>query len=138
MISVSQKLEHIEHILEINLAESFLVNNDGVVISVKIPFEFEGDPLHVYIEHDYDKFSVNDGGYVAGLLFSLDHHEENSELLRITEYLCRIWDVSIDYSNGILVKYNIDINNLYDKIFDFTRIIVTLFTVAPFIKYGRL
>ena len=134
---MNEKLERARYVLEHQLSSSFSVDNTDDTISILLPFMHEGDPIHVYVEHYYDKFIITDGGHVAGLLFSLDHHYEGSELFNMVEYICKIWDIDIDYENGILVKRGIGINELCEKIFDLTRIIITLFTISPFILYGE-
>ena len=92
-----------------------------------------GDPLWFSVALSDDKLTVNDGGAVAGLLFSLDQDDEGSVGLELLSSLAEHHGIDLDYNQGLLHR-TCQLEKTKDILPSFTRVIVSLLTTIPHLE----
>lgn len=104
---------------------------------VRLPFwDSMGDPVELGVIDDGDRVTINDAGSIAGLLFSLDQHEEGSPSFRLVEDLEQAHGLKIDYEEG-LVTLSVGEDGLYDGIAEMSKVVLAMHTVVPHISVAR-
>ena len=100
---------------------------------VRMPFrDGAGDPIELCVVEKGGLVTVDDAGSIAGLLFSLDQHEEGSSSFDLMERLERALDLEIDFDEGS-VRLKLDEDDLYDGIAAMAKVVLSMQTVAPHI-----
>ena len=100
---------------------------------VRLPFwDGAGDPIELSVVDEGGIVTIDDAGSIAGLLFSLDQHEEGSPSFELIERLERALDLEIDFDEGS-VRLKLDDDDLYDGIAEMTKVVLSMHTVVPHI-----
>lgn len=103
----------------------------------RLPFwDSMGDPVELGIVTEGDQITINDAGSIAGLLFSLDQHEEGSPSFKLVEDLERAHGLKIDYQKG-LVTLSVREDSLYDGIAEMSKVVLAMHTVVPHIRVAK-
>ena len=101
---------------------------------VRLPFrDTEGDPVELSVHIDGNSATIDDAGTIAGLLFSLDQHNEGSPVFTLLQKLVQTHRLEIDFDEG-LVRLRVDRENLYDGIAELAKVVITIQTAAPHIR----
>ena len=99
-----------------------------------VPFgDQHGDPLWFSIGCQNDEVTIDDGGAVAGLLFSLDQDEQGAPAYELLLSLARRHGLVVDYDLG-LVRRSCPLDRVADTLPLFTRIVLALLTAAPHLE----
>jgi hypothetical protein len=96
-------------------------------------FDSSGDPITVVVGNAPDGFLVHDGGVIAGHLFSLGQHTENTLAFKLLDDLCKAYNLTLDRDQG-LVKVETSTDNLSESIFELAKIILTIVTATAHIS----
>ncbi len=100
----------------------------------KAPFgDQHGDPLSFSIGYHDNQVTVNDKGAVAGLLFSLGQDEDDTPGIKLLSALARSNNLVVDYDFG-LVRTSCPLNELFDTLPTFARVVLTLLTASPHLE----
>ena len=79
---------------------------------VRLPFrDGAGDPIELCVVEKGGLVTVDDAGSIAGLLFSLDQHDEGSSSFDLMERSERALDLEIDFDEGS-VRLKLDEDDL--------------------------
>ena len=98
---------------------------------LRLPFwDNLGDPVEPGVAQDRNGFTIDDGGTIAGILFSLNVHLEGSPAFSLLEKLCAAHRLEIDSGQGC-VKTSVTQEDLYDGITEVARVILTMDSAAP-------
>ena len=89
-----------------------------------------GDPLGFSIARQGTRISIEDGGAVAGLLFTLELDEVGSPAFTLLSSLAQRYGLVIDYDLGVL-RSNCSIGEIPYALPEFMRVVVTLLTASP-------
>ena len=92
-----------------------------------------GDPLWVSIAREGQQVSLDEGGAISGLLFSLDQEDTNSPAFKLLESLAQSHELTIDHDLG-LVRKNCPLDSLGETLPRFTRTVLTVLTAAPHLE----
>ena len=92
-----------------------------------------GDPLWVSIVCEGQEVSLDDGGAISGLLFSLDQEDTSSPTYKLLESLARHYGLAIDHDLGV-VRKSCPLDRLDETLPSFLRPILTVLTVAPHLE----
>lgn len=96
-------------------------------------YDADGDPIQLMIIHDESGYVLNDMEQIAGLLFSLNQDEEGSAGFNLLKRLCKAYEITIDYNQGLLIAYAAS-DNLTWRLWDFVKLLVSMHTVLPHLK----
>ena len=91
-----------------------------------------GDPLWFSIACEGNRVMIDDGGAVAGLLFSLGQDEEGGPALELLSSLAQRYELVADYDLG-LVRGVCSLEEVSNTLPAFTRVVLTLLTASPFL-----
>lgn len=109
-----------------------IINEDDCIL--RLPFrDSEGDPIFIGVTRQDDAFKVNDGGTIAGHLFSLDQHDEGKPVYELVMALQQAHGLRIDFDEG-LVYLHCDEPGLYDAITTLAKIVITVFTAGAHLR----
>jgi hypothetical protein len=107
---------------------------DGFLIH--LPFtDNDGESIEVYLENNNTKVTVNDLGHVAGLLFQLGQHNQDTTGHLLTKSITEAYDIVMDYDRGVLYK-SVSIKEI-SKILDFFQALIAIKTTLPELKYRK-
>ena len=95
-----------------------------------------GDPLWLSVGCRGDEVTMDDGGAVAGLLFSLDQDEEGSPAFELMDSLTRRHNLVIDYDLGV-IRRSCPLDKVADTLPVFTRVVLTILTASPHLEKRR-
>ena len=110
--------------------------NDGGCLVVLPFWDDSGDPITVCVSTNEGRTVIDDGGSVAGLLFSLGQHDETTPAFKLLESLQRTHGLELDFGEG-LVKLSVDEGDIYDGIAEMAKVVMAVHTVAPHIRVNR-
>ena len=101
---------------------------------VSLPFrDSSGDPIELAVSVANSWATIDDGGAIAGLLFSLGQHTANTPAFKLVRDLERAHGLQIDYDEG-LVRLSVPEERLYEGVADLAKVVVALHTVVPHIR----
>ena len=86
--------------------------------------------MELGVTQDQNGFTIDDGGAIAGLLFSLNAHNEDSPAFRLLLKLCAAHRLEIDFNQGC-VRLSVTQEGLYDGITEVARVVLTMDSAAP-------
>lgn len=118
-------------------SKGFRVRSLGGSCLVDMPLlDSGGDSITVVVAPSAKGFIVHDGGAIAGHLFSLGQHTQNTLAFKLLRSLCQSYELLLDFDQG-LVKTETSKESLIDTIFELTKIIVTMTTATTHIRPKR-
>ncbi len=91
-----------------------------------------GDPLLFSIRCQDDMVTMDDGGAIAGLLFSMDQDTEGTPAFDLLASLASRHNMLLDYDEGF-VKRVCRLDEVADVLPMFTRVVLTVLTASPHI-----
>lgn len=91
-----------------------------------------GDPLLFSIRCQDDMVTMDDGGAIAGLLFSMDQDVEGTPAFDLLASLAKRHSMLLDYDEGF-VKRVCRLDEVADVLPMFTRVVLTVLTASPHI-----
>ena len=98
-----------------------------------VPYgDHHGEPLWFSISYEGNRVAIDDGGAVAGLLFSLEQDEEGEPALELLSSLAQRYELLADYDLG-LVRGTCSLDEVPNVLPAFTRVVLTLLTASPFL-----
>ena len=101
---------------------------------IRLPFwDNYGDPIEISVSTDGTSATIDDAGTVAGLLFSLGQHTQDTPAYKLLRNLERAHGFEVDFNEGLL-KVSVPDQDLYDGVAEFTKVILALHTVTPHIR----
>ena len=107
------------------------------VCTVTLPFwDDSGDPFRLTVSVENGRVLVDDAGSVAGLLFSLDQHEEGTPAFKLLEDLERSHQFEVDFDEG-LIKLSVAEDDLYKGLSRMAKLVFSLHTVVPHMRVVR-
>jgi len=77
--------------------------------------------------------SINDAGTVAGHLFSLGQHTQDTPAFKLLKELTSAYKLELDFDEGV-VKTTTNSNTFVDRLMDLVKVIVTMITATPHIR----
>ena len=89
-----------------------------------------GDPIEVRASGAHGRFSIDDGGAIAGILFSTGNDGENTPQRRLLEALARVYGARLDFDQGT-VAIDTDEQRLLDSVLYMTNLVTTMLTASP-------
>lgn len=120
--------------------KSFLV--DGVKVHpmkddgclLQIPFhDADGDPIRVVIRKVGNSIILHDAGVIAGHLFTLGQHTQDTPAFKLLRNLEKAYDLKLDFDNGRVTTTVLE-NQMGDSLMDFSKVILTMVTAIPHIR----
>lgn len=110
------------------------VTSLGTSCLLRMPFfDSSGDPIAIVVGYSPDGFLVHDGGIIAGHLFSLGQHTENTLAFKLLDSLCKAYNMTIDRNQG-LVKAECSLDSLAATIFELTKLVITITTATAHVS----
>ena len=107
--------------------------DNGSVI-LRLPFfDNDGDPIELFVHTNENSAVINDGGAVAGLLFSLGQHHDDSPAFALLKDIAGAHRLAIDFDEG-LISLTVDQKDLYQAITEMAKAVITIQTTAPFLR----
>lgn len=101
---------------------------------LQVPFrDSDGDPIQVVIYDGGDGVVLSDAGLVAGHLFTLGQHTQDTPAFKLLRSLEKAYGLKLDFDNG-RVTTMVTKEQLYDSLMDFTKVILTMVTAIPHIR----
>ena len=101
---------------------------------IRLPFRDNyGDPIEISVSSDGANATIDDAGTIAGLLFSLGQHTQDTPAFKLLRNLERAHGLEVDFNEGLL-KISVPDKDLYDGITELTKVILALDTVTPHIR----
>ncbi|MFW6102260.1 MAG: DUF1828 domain-containing protein [Chloroflexota bacterium] len=108
------------------------IKDDGCLL--QIPFrDSDGDPLRIVVYKAGDSIILNDAGAIAGHLFTLGQHTQDTPAFRLLRSLERAYGLELDFDNGRVTTTVLE-NQMSDAIMDFSKVILTMVTAIPHIR----
>lgn len=86
-----------------------------------------GDPINIAISRRNGSFSFDDTGAIAGHLFSLGQHTQDTPAFKLLADLADAYSLTVDFDEGV-VRASSDFDGSLDAFVDLTKVIVTLLT----------
>lgn len=100
---------------------------------VGLPFcDSGGDPIELTADARHELPIVDDGGAIAGLLFSLGQHEEGSPGYRLVMQLAEAHDLRVDFDRGLV--WAVFRESLYETVAEVAKVVISVFTVLHHIR----
>ncbi len=120
--------------------QKFLVDNvsvrpmrDGGYL-VQIPFrDSDGDPIRIVFYDRDDTIVINDAGIIAGRLFALGQHTQDTPAFRLLRSLEKAHGLKLDYDNGQVTTI-ISKNEMFDALMGFSKVVLAMITTIPHIR----
>ena len=101
---------------------------------IRLPFwDNYGDPIEISVSTDGTSVTIDDAGKVAGLLFSLGQHTQDTPAYKLVRNLERAHGLEVDFNEGLL-KVSVPNQDLYDGVAEFTKVVLAIHTVTPHIR----
>ena len=101
---------------------------------ISLPFwDNYGDPIQLSVSTDDANASIDDGGSVAGLFFSLGQHTQDTPAYQLLRNLEQAHGFDVDFNEGVL-RVSMPAQALYEGFAEFTKVILALHTVTPHIR----
>ena len=83
---------------------------------IRLPFwDNYGDPIEIGVSTDGTSVTIDDAGKVAGLLFSLGQHTQDTPAYKLVRNLERAHGLEVDFNEGLL-KVSVPDQDLYDGV----------------------
>lgn len=106
--------------------------DDGCIIQT--PFrDSEGDPICVITYGDGESILLSDGGMVAGRLFILGQHTQDTPAFKLLRSLETAYGLKLDFNYGRITMTTAE-HDMCDAIMDFSKVIITMLTATPHIR----
>ena len=86
-----------------------------------------GDPINIAVSRRDGSFSFDDTGAIAGHLFSLGQHTQDTPAFKLLSDLAKAYSLAIDFDEGV-VRASSDFNGSLDAFVDLTKVVVTMLT----------
>jgi hypothetical protein len=132
MIECQNVKERIQKFLRDGVTTYPTKDKTGCVI--QIPFhDSEGDPIRVAVYESNGAILLSDGGIVAGHLFTLGQHTQDTPAFKLLRSLEKAYDLHLDFDYG-RIAVTVPDNDLCKAILDFSKIIMTMLTSTPHIR----
>lgn len=110
-------------------------SNNGYKVRLPVT-DYSNTPIEALISVDNGKFTIDDMGHTAGLLFELSQHGESSPGFQLVKRLTQINQVEINYNEGVLVTSG-KIEDIKTQLLNFLKTIISLQNVLPELKTRR-
>jgi len=108
------------------------MKDDGCLL--QIPFhDADGDPIRVVIRKVGNSIILHDAGVIAGHLFTLGQHTQDTPAFKLLRNLEKAYDLKLDFDNGRVTTTVIE-NQMGDSLMDFSKVILTMITAIPHIR----
>jgi len=102
---------------------------------LQIPFyDSDGDPIRIFVLKTEDSVTLNDAGAIAGNLFSLGQHTQDTPAFKLLCNLMKAYGLHIDFNNGLITTTVVDERQMSDAVVDFSKVILTMLTAIPHIR----
>ncbi|PVV83532.1 hypothetical protein [Dehalogenimonas alkenigignens] len=119
--------------LRTELSNIAVEENDGRLI-ITLPFaDYQGDPVEISAFVTQDHAEVDDLGRIAGLLFSMDQHHEDTPAFGLVKNLTDAYGITMDFDNG-LIKQTISTGTDLRDFLDYIKSIIALQVATPELK----
>ena len=101
---------------------------------LQIPFhDADGDPIRVVVREAGDSIVLHDAGVIAGHLFTLGQHTQDTPAFKLLRNLEKAYDLKLDFDNG-RVAATVTEDEMGESLMDFGKIILTMVTAIPHIR----
>lgn len=98
---------------------------------LRIPFrDSMGDPVQLVVSLGDTIATVDDGGRIAGQLFSLGQHTVDTPSFRLLRSIAEAHDLAIDFDEGI-VRISVPREQLIDGVMELIKVLLTMLTASP-------
>lgn len=105
---------------------------------LRVPFQDGmGDPLDLSVYTEEGRTVLDDGGAIAGLLFSLDQGEDTDPGLRLLVAIADAYGMEVDWEKGLVRLEVTGDRKLCNAIQDITKLVITMQTAAPQLRIIR-
>lgn len=112
-----------------------VISEDGKeYLQIRTPFwDHAGDPISVTVRITNGTVDMDDGGAIAGQLFSLGQHTQDTPGFKLLSSLADAYDLELDFNTGH-VRQSSKIDDFVEGMVDFTKVIITMLTASPFVR----
>jgi len=101
---------------------------------LQMPFrDADGDPIRVAVYHSGDSIVINDAGAIAGNLFTLGQHTQDTPAFKLLRNLEKAYGLELDFNNG-RVTVTVTKDEMYDALLYFSKVILTMLTAIPHVR----
>jgi hypothetical protein len=108
------------------------IRDDGCLL--QIPFrDSDGDPVKVAVYRVGDTTVLTDAGVIAGHLFTLGQHTQDTPAFKLLRSLERAYGLKLDFDNG-RVTTTVTGNEINESLMDFSKVILTMITAIPHVR----
>jgi hypothetical protein len=99
-----------------------------------MPFrDSDGDPIQIAVYYSGDSIVLNDVGAVAGNLFTLGQHTQDTPAFKLLRNLEKAYGLKLDFDNG-RVTVTVTRDEMYDALMDFSKVVLTMLTAIPHVR----
>ena len=104
---------------------------------VILPYtDYLGDPIEASVTVDDGHLVIDDMGHVAGVLFSLGEHPENTPAHQLVKDLAEAYQITMDYDRGVLSRTE-SLTGDMRSVSNFIKVLISLQTVIPELRHPR-
>jgi len=101
---------------------------------LQMPFrDSDGDPIRIAVYHSGDSIVLNDAGAIAGNLFTLGQHTQDTPAFKLLRNLEKAYGLKLDFDNG-RVTVTVTEDEMYDALMDFSKVVLTMLTAIPHVR----
>lgn len=101
---------------------------------LQIPFfDHGGDPLRVVVRQTTNQFIVDDGGTIAGHLFSVGQHAQDTPAYKLLDALIKAYEFEFSLDDGS-VKGTAQEYDVIGKVLDLAKVMITIVTATPHMR----
>lgn len=131
------KEQELSDLLISSFAREFTITPWDNGFKVILPYrDYLGDPVETAVRVDDGHLVLDDMGHVAGVLFSLGEHTENSPAHQLVRNLANAYQIEMDYDRGILSRTE-SLTGDMRGVSDFIKVLISLQTVIPELRHRR-
>ena len=128
------KPDALDQIMAQNWAQQFgatrLTESEWVV---RVPFADQfGDPITISVSKHDNEIRIDDAGAVAGMMFSLGEHMQDTPTFRLMQALADSYELWIDHDEGLL-HCQMASEAFPETLSDFAKVVLTLLTASPYL-----
>ena len=99
--------------------------------ALRLPFsDGLGDPIMLSVRQHDGEIHIDDAGAVAGAMYSLGEHTEDSPAFRLLQALANSYALQIDHLEGA-IRCQMAPDTFIEALSDFAKVVLTVLTASP-------
>jgi hypothetical protein len=113
---------------------NIIISNEHDKTVITLPFrDYAGDPIKANIFVQGNEIVIDDLGRVAGMLFTLGQHTEDTAAFHLVKNLTDTYGITMDFDRGI-IRQTVELPEDAGKFVDFIKVLTALHVSATELK----